>query len=398
MLRDNDKNFFHPNRYIRSRRFAKELLSKYKEKVMRDESVGKLLLPEFWSIVQNDLDRLDEKTRQEKLGEVENTTIHPERTMSEQGNFILYSKFLNRGKNIFYLSPVLTELLKNTDAKEITFDNLHFPYKTFYLAFGPQLDWKIKDNVFIDGAYISVDEGDYIQIALTTFDTTTNFADLKSYHYLTEETFNTGIDLEKKHATISIAIEALYQDEIESFKQSDANFRKLLERPDIDPEMRAGIEWVTELNKESFEQDSNLKHKKKLNYITLLREVSGLLFNAIAYLTLTDKDVEERFIESTPLSLLDQVRKAKTEKKKKELSTAIELAGYTRIKYCGFRAFQNSGQNQTGLEVSPHWRRGHFRNQPFGENLNQRKLIWIHPTIVRKDKGTPQSGHIYEAS
>jgi hypothetical protein len=45
--------------------------------------------------------------------------------------------------------------------------------------------------------------------------------------------------------------------------------------------------------------------------------------------------------------------------------------------------------------MSPHWRRGHFRQQPFGPKLAHRKLVWIMPTIVRRDKGTPENGHIY---
>lgn len=35
-----------------------------------------------------------------------------------------------------------------------------------------------------------------------------------------------------------------------------------------------------------------------------------------------------------------------------------------------------------GPHVRSHWRRGHFRNQPFGEDRMQRKLIWIQPTLV----------------
>jgi hypothetical protein len=49
----------------------------------------------------------------------------------------------------------------------------------------------------------------------------------------------------------------------------------------------------------------------------------------------------------------------------------------------------------TKFDISPHWRRGHWRNQPFGEKLSEKKLIWIKPTIVNKEKGEPIKGHIY---
>ena len=29
-----------------------------------------------------------------------------------------------------------------------------------------------------------------------------------------------------------------------------------------------------------------------------------------------------------------------------------------------------------------HWRRGHYRNQPYGDHMSLKKLIWIEPTIV----------------
>lgn len=37
-----------------------------------------------------------------------------------------------------------------------------------------------------------------------------------------------------------------------------------------------------------------------------------------------------------------------------------------------------------GQHSSPrlHWRRGHFRNQRFGEELKEQKIIWIEPTLV----------------
>jgi hypothetical protein len=39
-------------------------------------------------------------------------------------------------------------------------------------------------------------------------------------------------------------------------------------------------------------------------------------------------------------------------------------------------------------EVSPHWRRGHFRMQTHGPQLSLRKVIFITPTVVRTDRLT----------
>lgn len=39
-----------------------------------------------------------------------------------------------------------------------------------------------------------------------------------------------------------------------------------------------------------------------------------------------------------------------------------------------------------GQELPPHWRRGHFRQQPYGPNSSLRKVIFISPVIVRADR------------
>jgi len=42
-------------------------------------------------------------------------------------------------------------------------------------------------------------------------------------------------------------------------------------------------------------------------------------------------------------------------------------------------------QGQHG-EVSPHWRRGHFRMQPHGPRKSLRKVLFIAPTLIRVDR------------
>lgn len=47
-------------------------------------------------------------------------------------------------------------------------------------------------------------------------------------------------------------------------------------------------------------------------------------------------------------------------------------------------------------EVSPHWRRGHFRMQPHGPHHSLRKVLFIAPTLVRADRlenAAPDGAH-----
>jgi len=36
--------------------------------------------------------------------------------------------------------------------------------------------------------------------------------------------------------------------------------------------------------------------------------------------------------------------------------------------------------------MGPHWRRGHFRMQPFGIGNQQRKLIFVAPVLIHADQ------------
>ena len=74
--------------------------------------------------------------------------------------------------------------------------------------------------------------------------------------------------------------------------------------------------------------------------------------------------------------------------------------GFSKINYIGntYKKSVNRNTDTPNKNVSPHWRRGHWRNQRYGEKLVEKKLIWIKPVIVNRDIGTPQKGHIYETS
>lgn len=39
-----------------------------------------------------------------------------------------------------------------------------------------------------------------------------------------------------------------------------------------------------------------------------------------------------------------------------------------------------------GGAIAPHWRRGHFRLQPYGAGNQQRKLIFVAPVLIHADQ------------
>jgi hypothetical protein len=45
-----------------------------------------------------------------------------------------------------------------------------------------------------------------------------------------------------------------------------------------------------------------------------------------------------------------------------------------------------ASEGAAGSGVAPHWRRGHFRMQPFGIGNQQRKLIFVAPVLVHAEQ------------
>jgi hypothetical protein len=50
-----------------------------------------------------------------------------------------------------------------------------------------------------------------------------------------------------------------------------------------------------------------------------------------------------------------------------------------------------ASEGVAGGSVAPHWRRGHFRMQPFGTGMQQRKLIFVAPALIHAEQ---LQGHV----
>ena len=134
-------------------------------------------------------------------------------------------------------------------------------------------------------------------------------------------------------------------------------------------------------------------------HIKFIEKTCRVLVNSLLYLSLPkeNKDIQTKFPKDLPHNFNRKLAFAKTEKQNKKIKKKIIETGFSKIQYVGL-SFSNNKKNveNSGIELSPHWRRGHWRNQAFGTNLKKNKLIWIKPTIVNKDIGNPEKGHVYE--
>lgn len=137
--------------------------------------------------------------------------------------------------------------------------------------------------------------------------------------------------------------------------------------------------------------------KRVVSNADKFKDIAKLIFNSICYLTYDEKEVTTSYTNNPPKTLIDRLKKAKKPNEREKVEEELQRSGYTKIKICGqtISSEFNSDTTNTGKELSAHWRRGHWRNQAVGQDRQERKLIWIKPTLVRKNKGEPQQGHIY---
>jgi hypothetical protein len=130
-----------------------------------------------------------------------------------------------------------------------------------------------------------------------------------------------------------------------------------------------------------------------------IQTTSKILVNCLLYLSLPKKsrDIISEYPVDLPFNYNKKIRYAKTKNEVNFQEKKIKESGFSKIQFVG-NSFKNRRATKPSeiVGISPHWRRGHWRNQPYGKSLEKRKLLWIKPTMVNSDFGSPEKGHIYE--
>lgn len=239
--------------------------------------------------------------------------------------------FNSSGKNIFQISSSLQFLLSKTIIDDLTEDCIRLPYNGFYISF----DYAITD---IEGVYVYrwPEYGSGLEFTFVNGD--------RSYNYCISKGENVLNGLSEARQ----------------------------------------IKWDDAIRLEEYEEveiDRNI-----IQYFKLA-------IGALLYLSLPKNDITEQYPNDLPVHLKTNLEKADTKRRKEKAEQAIKEAGYTKIKFVG----QSFASMTTGVggDKATHWRRGHWRNQAYGEGMKQTRLIWIMPMIINAEKGEPQKGHIY---
>jgi len=322
--------------------------------------------------------------------------------MQSQNELIDFLHFWEKSRQIFSFEADLTKMLSMTNIDSIPWKSIKLPYDNFYISFGnfgqesfTSSDPNYKYEFIIDGAYIKRIKGqspilpdDSIQIQFTSkliSPTYKKAISIQPEGYLLGEPLYEFILSGENDQSVKMAI----QNGEKVYTQYCAKFDENNYAIAFEMAQKYGV--TGNENKKL-----HLHHDKYLRGKDIIKPFLPTLFNLIFYLTQYPEKIVVKFQDNTPKKLLNKYKNAPSKKIKENTLNKINSHGYHRLKFVKSIIKKESLSKYPEREMSPHWRRGHWRNQPYGEGLNSNKYIWINPTMVRKDINKASSGHVYD--
>jgi hypothetical protein len=313
-------------------------------------------------------------------------------------NFRNWENWYKNGKNIFSFSKELLSMLKKTDVDDIKPDSFHLPYDIFYISLKP-LNIKIAEGreEIIEGVYVDHNIWD------PNGEHPEGYCDL-SFYFVGDfkKLFLKYVPHVKGRMPVTINNEVTYDEWQEgSFWNVCLSFHKRDGRETV----KQTIDFYLHEQKEyilSNEDETAEPSKFETDYynsaIILLKNTISLVINCLLYLSLaTEKiDIEKKYPENLPHNFNKKLKFSKNSKEQEKVSKKIDQLGFSKINYIGQSYKRDYPSIFPNTIQQPHWRRGHWRNQRFGEKLKDKKLIWIQPTIVGKNTNLPLQGHVYD--
>lgn len=377
--------WFHPVRYRRTRPFADQAVSRW-VKAAGTQSIRVEVLNELLeTIIEAHNERIMGVPRQER----------PRSTTAALNNELnalaVVGAFTAAGRNVFMPTPSLLAMLDSTDLGSVRLGDIQLPYDAFYVAFGDAFDEGLPGaGSRVDGAYVHrVRKSGVVAVVLTC----RILGEDERWPWVIEPTY---------HVTLADDAEATLE-ELIGRSIEDGELRLDPEHiPDYSALAEAAVGGAvhiqfrgqrTERERAAFMQQG----------LPTFRRALGLVANTLCYMHAVDDRAPVRYPGDAPASLV-QAAFLEGQKKSVERERARRRLlddGYVAVRVLG-RSLDveadGAPPQQTGREVRPHWRRGHWRRQPYGEQRQQVKLLWIRPTIVRSDRGQPEDGHLYVVS
>ncbi|PPD30568.1 MAG: hypothetical protein CTY19_15640 [Methylomonas sp.] len=312
-----------------------------------------------------------------------------------------YGRFVQAGRQIMKFPPSLIEMLAKTDVDEIPLNLLKTPFSAQYLYFAMQKHLELEEGWFVDGAYVET-RGAAGDIRFTITAVPSDRQKSRLWFVIPEPHYTQDFVGEFREKTLATAIDQVFNDNKTTLAQKATGDGGDITQKVSDEFGKMGESMPDALN---IVDVSPAMAKQRIEKLTkrhpIYHETLKLVVNALCYVTAYPDDIETVWPDETPVKL-----KAKAEtgngKESARAKSKLTSMGYVQVHICGKKIDEQRKliEASTGIHPASHWRRGHWRNQPYGEGRALRKLIWLMPVLVAPNNTNddPENGHIYLVS
>lgn len=372
---------YHPERYKQTRNYVSHLdKTGFNSRNISEESLNEIM-----SVMVREV---NEKGSKEPLRE--KIQAEEQRAFSipnkELEAYILYSNFVRSGRQIFDVSGKLVDMFRHTSIDDIPVESLASPYQTFYVYFGPQDDLSFTTDWHVDGAYIQhVPEANLIQFLFTSApkkpESCRNWTSSKEPLFaigLVDKHFKMGLGDAVRDALDGRKSEL--KDKIaKGDRDLSSELNSVADQEGLDLD---GIRLIEKAETVGKEQLASLERE-----IPVLKGALELAVNAMCYLTAYPDDISKEWPSKAPKSMVEKAMKGHPTVKR-NTSSKLESLGYHRVHIAGRALSQGPAttEHKSG-SVRAHWRRGHWKRQPYGPERSLRKMVLIKPVLVNPGDG-----------
>lgn len=274
----------------------------------------------------------------------------------------LYSyKFRHQDGNILTTSNILDEVLEQTEiGDDVPVDYLRPPFKTCYIEFTEDRSSSLKvynestHEHILEGVYISETQIEPGTIEMERYNGSSAVDVNKPLRIL--ELMFTGSPLGKAHVEDdTLRVQGFYiQDGMRTIKQE---LSRVEEKYGGDDDFAGDIRYLSE----------TLNHMAKVLLFINCKQYRDTAFNE-------RKDLRKKI---NTLKGIGKIRKF--EDKLRKTYDRVVISPADNIIYETDAGMDHS-KSVKGKRT--HWRKGHFRMQPYGPGASKRKILFIEPTVV----------------
>lgn len=375
---------FHPERFASTRKYANTVANFYRSEINFNTGLLKMdQLNKLIGIVSKGFNDVSlNYPLSLRLDNNPSLLVNSELALS-----MSYGRFVACGKQIFQFSKDLTEMLNQTGNDDIQMGNIKLPYNSIYLYFGPQDNLALENGWLVDGAYIE-SRGDSGNFRITLTSVPLDIDQSKYWIIKPEPYYSQDIVGDYADKNLREVISIIYKETIDSLSSR---------QPKINTEAEQILAESNIKVIDKTEENTVIRIEESQRKFPIYQSALTLIVNALCYISSYKEDIEFKFTDDVPKILLETTQNSKNLNKAEQ---KLKSEGYSKVHICGENIAAKAGISTGQRSVEVHWRRGHWRKQPYGENRSLIKLKWIMPMLIgvkeHEEHKPPLQGHIYE--